>query len=188
MPRFRGRFSRVLHSWNATEADWELEFECDDMVSRPHSVYVRAMDIDAPPEIVFRWLCQMRAAPYSYDWIDNWGRQSPRELTPGFEQLEVGQQMVTIFYLADFELDRQVTLHIPEGKWKKRFGDLATTYRVVPTANGGTRLVVKITVWRREGIWRAIRRNTFPWGELLMLRRQMLNFKQLSEQQARAAR
>ena len=68
----------------------------------------------APAEVVYRWLCQLRVAPYSYDWIDNRGRRSPRELTPGLEQLAEGQT-VMIFRLVSFAWGRHLTLVTPQG-------------------------------------------------------------------------
>jgi hypothetical protein len=162
-----------------------MDFACDRYVPTPHNVFHRGIDVDAPPEIVFRWLCQLRAAPYSYDWIDNLGRQSPRQLTPGMEHLDVGQKFVTIFYLAEYETNEQLTLHIAEGKWKALFGDVACTYVLVPSDADGTRIVVRVVAQMRRGKLAAFRRKTFPWGELLMLRRQLLNLKELAEKQAR---
>jgi hypothetical protein len=52
--------------------------------------------VHASPAVV-RWLCQLRAAPYAYDWLDNWGKQSPRQLIPGLENLKLGQTVMTIF-------------------------------------------------------------------------------------------
>ncbi len=105
------------------------------------------MTVQAPHATVFRWLCQLRVAPYSYDIIDNGGRRSPRELTPGLEDLAVGQEVMSIFTLADFGPERHLTLRISKPSAQRLFGDLACTYAVEPGGvSNETRLVVKLVV------------------------------------------
>ena len=100
------------YTWGSTAAERRRWFPCDDVLPDAQDAYYRAVDVQAAPEIVFRWLCQMRAAPYSYDLIDNFGRPSPDELTPGLDDLEVGQTFMTIFELAEFARDRHLTLRL----------------------------------------------------------------------------
>jgi hypothetical protein len=76
--------------WGATADERHRPLPCDDHLPEHDQVLLRAVDTQAPPATVFRWLCQLRVAPYSYDWLDNWGRRSPRELTAGLENLEPG--------------------------------------------------------------------------------------------------
>jgi hypothetical protein len=133
----------------------------------------RAIDIEAPPATVFRGLCQLRAAPYSYDLIDNFGRRSPQQLTPGLEELRVGQRFMTIFDLVEFEPDRQITLVVRE-RARRAFGSAAVTYAVSPREGGrGTRLLVRIASKRASRL--------LPALDLLMMRRQLLNLKGLAE-------
>ena len=82
----------MITDWGSTASERGQWFPCDPRLDAPDDVLFRAVNIAAPPELVFRWLCQLRAAPYSYDLVDNFGRRSPRGLTPGLEQLEVGQR------------------------------------------------------------------------------------------------
>jgi hypothetical protein len=136
---------------------------------------------------VFRWLCQLRAAPYSYDLVDNLGRRSPRELTPGLDELEVGQRVMSIFDLVEFERDRHLTLKLRRAQ--RAFGDAAVTYMVVPAGERGARLVVKLLVRHGGGHARAwAMRRVGPGLELVMMRKQLLTLKRLAEQQALGAR
>jgi hypothetical protein len=173
--------SSIGRTWGSTAEERRMAFPCDRYVGAPDDAYFRAVDIAAPPAHVFRWLCQLRAAPYSYDWIDNLGRRSPRELTPGLEQLEIGQRVMSIFDLVEFERDRHLTIRLRRPRY---FGDLAVTYLVLPVGEDRSRLVVKLLFGYRGG--EAIRRLVgllFPLPELFMMRKQLLTLKRLSERQ-----
>jgi hypothetical protein len=147
----------------------------------------RAIDIPAPVPVVFRWLCHLRVAPYSYDLLDNLGRRSPREVTPGAEELQVGQRIMTIFYLASFERDSQMTIGCDE-IGKKLLGSASSTYRVAP-ATGGSRVVLKLAwIPPRGKVLGAIYRPTLPWFDLFMMRKQFLNLKRLAEGTAQKRR
>ncbi|HWE71060.1 MAG TPA: hypothetical protein VG205_11880 [Acidimicrobiales bacterium] len=192
-----------IDGWGSSEEERTAAYPCDVLIDNPDRVLFRAVDVAAPADLVFRWVCQLRAAPYSYDWIDNLGRPSPRQLTPGLDQLEVGQRVATIFRLAGFEPGRSITFDTHS--WL--FGRVAMTYRAVPGESdagaragadagadaGGTaasrrcRLVVKLLVAWPSG-WRGpTMRALLPGGDLVMMRRQLLNLKALAERDAAAA-
>jgi hypothetical protein len=146
------------------------------------SPFYRALTVYASPALLFRWLCQLRAAPYSYDWLDNLGRQSPRRLTPGLDRLQVGQRIMTIFRLAAFEPDRHITavLH----RLTSLFGELAVTYLIVPEAEERCRLVVKIAAAYPRTPIGATMRALLPAGDLVMMRKQLLMLRKLAERDA----
>lgn len=169
-------------SWDVEPAEKALDFACDELTGPFDDDYYRGVTVEAPPATVFRWLCQLRAAPYSYDWIDNWGRRSPRRLTPGLENLEVGQTMMTIFDLIGFERDHHLTVRIKRRSPAERvFGDVAVTYQIVPRNEGGCRLIAKLRVLYPRGLWGRLARAVLPPGDLIMMRRQLLNLKRLAE-------
>jgi hypothetical protein len=96
--------------WKATDAEVAAPRPCDALVRAGAHRADRAISVDAPVSVVYRWLCQLRAAPYSYDLLDNRGRSSPRVLTPGLEQLAPGQRVMTIFRLTSFTRDEHLTI------------------------------------------------------------------------------
>lgn len=173
--------SSLVYTWGSTAAEREQSFPCDSLVIDPHLVAWRAVDVAAPAELTFRWLCQLRVAPYSYDWIDNLGRRSPPELTPGLDRLEVGQRIMTMFVLTTFEPGHHLTIRHRGWFW----GRLAATYRVTPADDGGSRLTTKLLArFPRFSPLRPPLRLLLPAGDLVMMRRQLLNLKALAERSA----
>ena len=167
--------------WGTTPDETSLSFPCDRLIEGPDAVLFRGVTVQATAGVLFRWLCQLRVAPYSYDWIDNRGRQSPPQLTPGLDRLEIGQEVMTIFTLASFAHDQHLTLRIKPGPASHLFGELACSYFIVPTQARRCRLLVKLVVRNPGGIAGALMRTFLPWGDLVMMRRQLLNLKALAE-------
>ncbi|WP_040689782.1 hypothetical protein [Nocardia vinacea] len=156
--------------WGATEAECELPLPCDEV--QPGGVQAdRAISIDAPPSVVYGWLCQLRVAPYSYDLLDNFGRRSPRHRDPALTELEVGQRFMSAFTLVSFVLCRHITLVS---------GKICVTYAVRPEAHG-TRLTVRMHCGAPWIVARVL-----ALGDVLMMRKQLLTLKELAEAEARA--
>jgi hypothetical protein len=169
-----GTWSRAVERFGATDEEIADSWPGDDVVVGADRVLFRALTVDAPPPVVFRRLCQMRVAPYSYDWIDNFGRRSPRELTPGLENLAIGQQFM-IFTLTGFEVDHFITLYADHPV----FGELTITYRVEPHPRG-SRLAVKIRVRFPAGPVGWVARYVLPAGDLVMMHKQLNNLASLA--------
>jgi hypothetical protein len=154
----------AAHDWGTTPSERALSLPCDELIPSAAQVLNRATSVNAEPATVFRWLCQLRAAPYSYDLIDNFGRRSPRTLTPGLDQLAPGQGFMTIFRLASFEPGRSITL--------TRGSHLAVTYAALDG-----RLLMRIR--KRD------RSRLLPYLDLPMARKQLLTLRGLAERTAR---
>jgi hypothetical protein len=170
--------------WGTIPEDLTAAYPCDDHLEAPLRRLTRAVAVEAPADVLFRWLCQLRVAPYSYDWLDNLGRRSPRELTPGVDALAVGQRFM-IFELVDFEVPVHLTF-VALPRATRIFGPLSVTYAVRPTSPGRSRLVVRLST-RATGLAGRARAEALAWGDLVMMRRQLLNLKHLAERSARSS-
>ena len=177
----RTDFTSVAWTWGTTAAERARSYPCDRWLPGADDALFRAVDVDAPAAVVFRWVCQLRVAPYSYDWIDNLGRQSPRALTPGLDALAVGQHVMSSFEIVEFERDRHVTAVTRS----VRFGEIAASYVVVPCGETTCRLVVKLLVRHPPPPLGWLTRALLPWGDLVMMRKQLLTLKTLAERSPR---
>jgi hypothetical protein len=176
------RARTIARTWGSTPQERQLDFACDRFVAEPGDALYRAITVNAPPALLFRWLCQLRAAPYSYDWIDNLGRRSPRRLTPGLDRLHVGQRIMTVFRLAAFEPETHITAVLERPG--ALFRDIAVTYLIVPQADERCRLIVKVAVAYPRTLIGAAMRGLLPAGDLVMMRKQLLTLRKLAERDA----
>lgn len=164
--------------WNTTAEDRAARFACDNYLDMPVRRLTRAITITAPSTVVFRWLCQLKVAPYSYDWIDHRGRRSPRRLTPGAERLANGQPFL-VFTLVEFQEGASLT-GVIQPRFQRLYGPLTTTYAIQPRKNGECRLTARLTAGATTRLQR-VRRALLACGDLIMMRKQLLTLKELAE-------
>lgn len=160
-------------NWGATTAERNRSYPADSYLPGPVRALDRAVTVHAPASLVYRWMCQIALAPYSYDLIDNWGRRSPTELVPGTENLAVGQRLM-VFTLTDVQPGRQFSgrgLRSAE----RLFGPMAITYAAEPVDADSCRLICRLVVDQ------GVRGYLVAWGDLLMMRKQLLTLKKYAE-------
>jgi hypothetical protein len=161
-------------------------FWCDTVVPEANACRMRTVEIAAPPKLVFRWLCQLRVAAYSFDWADSARRRSPRELLPGLDQLELGQTVMGVYELTHFIPGRELTVRLDPrlmadqglARW---YAPTATTYRVSALGASSTRLVAKSATAFPGGMRWRLARIPARWADRLILKRQLRTLKRLAE-------
>lgn len=157
--------------WGVTNSETLRAYPCDDFVVSPALQAWRGVSIDVPAAAVWPWVAQLRLAPYSYDWIDNCGRRSPRQLE-GLPEPQVGEAFTTA---GGRKLGRIVSVD-PGSQLTSTIMGAFMSYVLVPRDHNTTRLLLKVvmrtTRWAAPGL---------SVGDLIMARRQLLNLKQLAE-------
>ena len=160
--------------WGVTEQEVARAYPCDALVVTPYLPLWRGVTVHAPVERVWPWLKQMRLAPYSYDWVDNLGRRSPRTLSElpepcaGDPFTRTGNR---------WEVGRVLAAE-PNGHLTATILGAVMSYVLVPTGPHGrdTRLLLKLVLQRRAWWGPAVALGDWP-----MARRQLLNLKALAE-------
>jgi hypothetical protein len=157
--------------WGVSDDEVARRYPCDDVVPSPILQLWRGITVDTRPADVWPWLCQVRLAPYSYDWLDNFGRRSPQELRglpdpqPGDPFTSVGNRFAVGQVLSTAH-DEHITARIL---------NTVMSYVLVPSGDG-TRLLMKLALERDR--WFA---PVLAVGDWPMARRQLMNFKALAE-------
>ncbi|WP_344884404.1 SRPBCC family protein [Zhihengliuella alba] len=173
-------FSGLPWAWGSTFGA-ETPESPDSRAGAQRRLATRAVATGADPETLFLWLCQLRRAPYSYDWIDNFGRRSPRTPDPSATNLEIGQDVMTIFELAGFEPNRSLTISMKPGWPTRLFGAIAVRYAIIPTGRGRVLLRGDLSMPPAGRVLGRPRRYLLAWGDLIMMRKQLRTLSSLAE-------
>ncbi|MDL5155029.1 hypothetical protein [Actinomycetospora termitidis] len=180
----------VPEHWGTTPAERARRTPADDLVPHPVARWTRAATSTADRNVLYRWLCQLTVAPYSYDLVDNWSRsssaplrlplvrRSPRALTPGADTVHIGQRLLALFVVDSFVPGEHLTIRRRRrsaaeldhaGRTRGGpVGEFAVTYAVHDDP-GGSRLVATVVLDRTGPVVG----KALAWGDLVMMRRQL---------------
>jgi hypothetical protein len=151
--------------WGVTDDEVARPYPCDGLVPNPRVELWRGTTAHAPVDTVWRWLRQVQLAPYSYDWIDNLGRRSPRTLRDVIDPTK-GQPFSRIGNRWD--VGRMLTVD-PGVHVTARIMGATMSYVLVPQGDR-TRLLLKVVMPGKP--WYA---TALAVGDLVMARKQLLN-------------
>lgn len=157
--------------WGITDDETDRVYPCDRWASTRQFEAWRAVTVEAAAVEVWPWVAQIRLAPYSYDWIDNLGRRSPRSLLD-LDDPSVGESFTTA---VGVRLGRVLSAD-PGRQLTGRIAGAVISYVLEPQTKTRTRLLMKI-IFQKSWMVAPL----LSLGDLVMARRQLLNIKALAE-------
>jgi len=158
--------------WGVTDAEVARRYPCDDDVQAPTLQAWRGVTVRASADRVWPWVAQIRLAPYSYDWIDNLGRRSPRELR-GLPEPRVGESFSAAF--GGRPAGRILSVE-PGVQLTGLIMGTVMSYVLVQADDGTTRLLLKLVAPGRQALTPLL-----CVGDLVMARRQLRTLARLAE-------
>ena len=175
----------LTERWGTLPHEPALPMPGDQLIPEPAMNATRAIVIDVPPDEVYPWFAQMgpgRAGWYSYDWIDNRGVESARQIHPEWVITEPGASMGGMagigFDIVEAVPGRQLVISVTTD------APLAFTmsYLLERWGNGSTRVLVRIRGESEGGRWlNPLIRFALGPGDFVMVRRQLIGVKQRAE-------
>lgn len=173
--------------WGATEDEIATELPGDELVPRAGWEATRAVDIAASPECVWPWLVQMGAHPragwYSYDWADNAGIPSARDVRPDLQHLVAGDVLPMTagstdgFRVEAVDEHRSIVLRSEQPD-----GVVTAAFVLRPTGPNHSRLVHRVRFSVRRTATGAAFAVMMDVSDFIMSRRTLLGIRDRAEE------
>ena len=173
--------------WGSTDDEVASAMPGDAMFPDASFVSTRSITIAAAPAAVWPWLVQVgcgRAGFYSHDLLDSLGRPSATTIVPELQHVEIGQWIPmspsttptdrTALRVDSYEVRSWLLWTKPDSTW---------SWRLTPTATGGTRLVTRIHVvydWSHP-LMAVLGVVLMEFGDFAMMRRMLRGIKSRAE-------
>ncbi len=175
--------TRWASSWGSTPEERAREMPGDRFftdLSAARTVMTRAVDIAAPPELVWPWLAQLGrgAGFYSFDALDNGRRTSARHIVSWIPEPTLGDA-TTIGFVRDLTPGRSVTWWVPGVRFLGALARLTTDIDLRP-APSGSRLVIRMSADAR-GTTAHFAIALFRVIDSIMARKQLTNIRDRAE-------
>jgi len=140
----------------------------------------RAVSIQQPPEVVWRWLAQLGrgAGWYSYDRLDNQGKASARHIVSWIPAPQPGDA-TAIGYLRHLEPGRELAWWANGTKFLGATARMVVDIQLTPQ-DGGARVVIRISA-DAAGPNARLALGVFQVIDTIMARRQLLGLKERAE-------
>ena len=170
--------------WGATDEEVERTMPGDEVVEHPNFIATNAITIEAPPEEVWPWIVQIgsgRAGFYGYDWLDNAGKPSAREIVPDLQHIEVGE-------LIPFQPNTKMGMWIKDFEWERwmlwwdKKGRSTRVWLLYPQGERHTRLITRL---RMRYAWTSATGFYYllgDSGDTRIMRKVLLGIKERAEQ------
>jgi hypothetical protein len=179
-------YLRVLRpwqlGWGATEEERGRPMPGDDLVEAPTFNATRAITIRAQPGDIWPWLVQVgvnRAGWYSYDWLDNLGRPSARQVIAELQDIKVGDVMPM-----SPDGKHGIRVHALDPPHSMIWGtpdDTSWTWLLDPQPDGSTRVLSRVRSryrWLSPSIAFSM---LLEFADIWMMRRMLLNLRERVE-------
>jgi hypothetical protein len=185
-----GLWRRWCLTWGTTSPEAEAPLPGDDLLPEPGIVSTRAVDIEAPVDLVWPWLVQMgpgRAGAYTYDWIENilgLNMHSADAIIPELQELSVGESWRLggrgpVLRVERVDPESALVVRSDDGNWVWAFA--------LEPDEVGTRLISRNRIAMPTAPWlqRALARYIMEPGSLIMERKMLLGIRARAEALAR---
>jgi len=132
-------------TWGATSEEVNRYMAGDELLVEPEFNTTRVVEINAPPEEVWPWLVQMgykRGGFYNFDHLDNAGIPSADRIIPEYQNLKVGDLILSLLQVARIEPKKSMLWVFLEGAggWE----NATWSWGLYKTKDGNTRLVTRL--------------------------------------------